>query len=182
MGMGPNALPWAHSNNLDAFIDELNILLMAGQLPSSGSNTYGAGTPQSPRVIVNARDAIRTYLASLPYTKAITGISTASPCVLTVSNHGLVTGQTVTVAGVTGGNFSTPINATFTVNVVSNNTFTLLTTGGTPVPVNRTSGGTSLNLSAANISLSAGFPDLIRDRVRSAVHLLITSPDFTIQK
>jgi hypothetical protein len=39
-----------------------------------------------------------------------------------------------------------------------------------------------LNVSASSVSVAAGFPDLVRDRVRSAVHLLITSPDFTTQK
>ncbi len=170
MGIGPGGLPWTHDTNLNAFLDELNTLLMAGQLPSTGTNSYG-----TPRVIVNAKDAIRTYLVTLPFTKAITTISTASPCVLTVSAHGMTNGQTVTISGVTGGNFSgAGINGTFTVANVTTNTFT--------VGVNRTSGGATVVLTAANIATPAGFPDLVRDRVRGAVHLLITSPDFTTQK
>ena len=156
MGTGPGGLPWAHNSNIGALIDELNTLLMGGQLPAS------------------AKAIIQTYVQTLPYTKAITAISTASPCFLTVSAHGFTVGQSVTIAGVTGGNFSAPINGTFNVTSVTTNTFA--------VGINRTSGGTTLGLTAASAVPAGGFPDLIRDRIRAVVHLLVTSPDFTIQK
>ncbi len=171
MGIGPGGLPWAHNNNLNALIDELNTLLMAGQLPSTGTNNYVS----NPRVIVNAKDAIRNYVITQAYGKTITAISTASPCVITANGHGLTNGQTVTIAGVIGGNFSAPINGTFTVAGATTNTFN--------VGINRLSGGTALgSLSGATATGTAGYSDQIRDRIRSVVHLLITSPDFTIQK
>ena len=156
MGTGPGGLPWAHNSNLGALIDQLNTLIMGGQLPAS------------------AKAIIQTYAQTLPYTKAITAISTASPCFLSLSAHGFTAGQSVTIAGVTGGNFSAPINGTFNVAGITTNTFS--------VGINRTSGGTTLNLTNANVVPAGGFPDLLRDRVRAIVHLLVTSPDFTIQK
>ena len=122
----------------------------------------------------SAKAIIQTYVQTLPYTRAITAISTASPCFLTVSAHGFTVGQSVTIAGVTGGSFSAPINGTFNVTSVTTTTFA--------VGVNRISGGTTLGLTAASAVPAGGFPDLIRDRVRAIVHLLVTSPDFSIQK
>ena len=94
---GPGGVPWTNDVNLGALIDQLNTLLLAGRLPSTGTNTYTL----PPRNIVNARQAILDY----------------------VSN---------------------------TSNIAYNNT--------TPSDTNK------------------------RDRVRAIVHLLITSPDYTIQK
>jgi len=165
MGIGPGGLPWAHNSNLGALVDELNTRLCAGQLPSV------------PTVIapIPAKTIISNYVQTLPYGKTITAISTASPCVITANGHGLTNGQSVTIAGVIGGNFSAPINGTFTVGGATTNTFN--------VGINRMSGGTALgSLSGATASPSAGYPDQLRDRVRAVIHLIITSPDFTIQK
>ena len=157
MGIGPGGLPWAHNSNVNALIDELNTRLCAGQLPAA------------------AKTIISTYAQTLAYGKTITAITTASPCVLTASGHGMTNGQTVTIAGVIGGNFSAPINGTFTVAGATTNTFN--------VGINRLSGGTALgSLAGATASPAAGYPDQLRDRVRAIVHLIITSPDFTIQK
>jgi hypothetical protein len=49
------------------------------------------------------------------------------------------------------------------------------------VPVTRTS-SSGQNITNARISIVGGFPDLVRDRIRAVVHLMVTSPDFTIQK
>ncbi|MGL4398968.1 MAG: hypothetical protein ACRCXD_03790, partial [Luteolibacter sp.] len=172
MGIGPGGLPWAHNNNLGALVDQLNLRLMAGQFPSTGTNDYTT----NPRTIVNARQAIQDYVATLPYGKAITAISVANPSVLTLNGHGLTTGETVTISGVTGGptGFATAMNAAHTVTVTGTNTFT--------VGVNRASGGTTLVLTNAKATPQIGFTDQLRDRVKSVVHFMTISPDFTIQK
>ena len=171
MGAGPGGLPWAHNNNLGALIDQFGLLLMAGQLPSTGTNTY-----TTPRVILNAKQVIQDYVSTLPYGKSITAMSVASPSVLTLNGHGLTTGETVTISGVSGGptGFATAMNATHTVTVTGTNTFT--------VGVNRTSSTPTLVLTNANATPQIGFNDQLRDRIKAVVHLMVTSPDFTIQK
>ena len=248
MGIGPGGLPWAHNTNLDALIDELGTRLMAGKLSSTGTNDYAS----NPRVIVNAKQAIKDYVQTLPLTKSVTASSAAVITNITVAGHGLTSGTSVTIAGISGGTFIPSINGTFTITVTGPNTFTVpvtctnsasanltsatatpnggnaapitaltgsttLTTNGhgmavgqsvtisgvtggtfTPsvngtftiisttnntftVPVTRQS-GTGVSFTNATVSPASGFPDLLRDRIRSVVHLLVTSPDFTIQK
>ncbi len=92
---------------------------------------------------------------------------------VTANAHGLPNGQTVTISGVTGGSFNPSINGTFAIVNPTTNTFL--------VPVTRTN-STGVNYTNAVANIVGGFPDLIRDRVRGVVHLLVTSPDFTIQK
>jgi uncharacterized protein (DUF1800 family) len=244
MGEGPGGVPWLHNNNLGAFVDKMNLLLMAGQLPSTGTNNYTT----SPRTIVNAKSVITDYAQSLPYDKTVTNVTTAALTTVTVTAHGYSTGNQVTIAGVTG---FTAINGTHTITVTGPNTFTVPVTcttttavltsanatvsgvsksitglsgfcsvsltnhgfatgqpitlfgvaGGafTPaingshivindgntnsflVPVTRTSSSGQSNTNA-RVSIVGGFPDLIRDRIRAIVHLMVTSPDFTIQK
>jgi len=138
--------------DIDALIDELNTRLMGGQLPAA------------------AKTIIRNYVATLPYTKAITAVTVANPCVITVSAHGLSTGQNVTISGVTGGSFTPAINGTFPATVLTANTFS--------VPVSRND-STAVGLTNAAISPVATNQ---RDRIRAVVHLIVTSPDFAIQK
>ena len=104
--------------------------------------------------------------------KSITGLS--GFCSLSVTSHGLTTGQTITLYGVTGGAFTPAINAAH-VAINNGNTNSFL------VPVTRTS-STGLSTTNARISIVGGFPDLIRDRIRVVVHFIVTSPDFIIQK
>jgi hypothetical protein len=238
MGTGPGGLHWAHNNNLGAFIDALNTLLMAGQLPPA------------------AKTVVQNYAATLPLTRTIASFNSSYMTTVTVNGHGFTDGQSVTIAGVTGGSFSTPagstpINATHVLTVTGPNTFTIpirctnagvtltsatatsggntlpitginghaivntstnhgLTSGSTitiagvtggtyspsmngtfaitvtdndsfVVPVTRTS-DTGVNVASSTVSIAGDFPDLIRDRVRAVVHLIVTSPDFTIQK
>lgn len=73
---------------------------------------------------------------SLAETGTITGATNASPVVITSANHGLSTGQQVTVAGV-GGN--TNANGTFTVTAIDANSFSLNGSTGNSA---YTSGGT----------------------------------------
>jgi uncharacterized protein (DUF1800 family) len=155
MGVGPGGAPWASDANLNALIDELGTLLTGGQLPAA------------------AKTIIRNHAASLGLL-TITNISTASPCFLTANGHGYSVGQQVTISGVVGGNFSAPINGTFAITSVTTNTFS--------VGINRTSGGAALNLANARVVAVSPSTTHLRDRVRAIVHLIVTSPDYTIQK
>ena len=69
-------------------------------------------------------------------TGSITGATNATPIVITSTAHGLITGDRVTIVNV-GGN--TAANGTWTVTLVSANTFSLQTSVGNGV---YTSGGT----------------------------------------
>jgi uncharacterized protein (DUF1800 family) len=97
MANGPGGVPWTNDVNLNALIDKLSTLLLAGQLPSTGVNNYAS----TPRNIVNAKQVIYDYVRS-------------------------------------------------TTNISYSNT--------TPTTTQK------------------------RDRLRAIVHLIVTSPDFTIQK
>ncbi len=248
MGTGPGSLAWAHDNNLNALIDELNTRLMAGKLSSTGANNYAS----NPRVIVNAKAAIRDYVVTLPYTRAVTGTAATTLTSVTVANHGLTSGTNVTLASVGGTGFTPSINGTFAITVTGPNTFTVpvactnaaptLTTatatpsGGSAMPISALGGYTTVTVSSHGLTAGqsvtisgviggtfspslnssfaiqsvpssstfvvpvtrvsgtgvsytsavavppAGYPTLLRDRVRAIVHLLVTSPDFTIQK
>ena len=75
-------------------------------------------------------------------TSTIGSISVASPCTITTTAvHRLITGDVVTMSGVTGGNFSQSINGTFTVTMTSATTFT--------VPVSRID-NTTVTLNSAS--------------------------------
>jgi uncharacterized protein (DUF1800 family) len=105
--------------------------------------------------------------------KPITGLSGLST--VYVNNHGLATGQTTNISGVTGGSFSPAINGTHTV-----------TNNGDPnsflVSVTRLS-NTGQNTSSARVSIPDVYTDIfLKLRIREIVHLIVTSPDFTIQK
>ncbi len=246
MGLGPGGLPWVHDNNLNALIDELNTRLMGGKLPSTGTNNYAS----NPRVIVNAKAAIRDYVVTLPYNRTVSTTAATALATITVNNHGLTSGTSVTIAGVSGSGFT---NGTYTITVTGPNTFTVPTActstslnlasatatpaGGSALPITAISGFTTVTASAAHLltagqsvtisgitggtfspsingtftihsvpgsttlvvpvtrvsssgvsyaasvlATPGGFTDLVRDRLRSVVHLLVTSPDFTIQK
>ncbi len=73
---------------------------------------------------------------ALQETGSITGATNASPIVITSANHGLTTGQRVTITGV-GGN--TNANGTWTITVIDANTFSLNGSTGNSA---YTSGGT----------------------------------------
>ena len=61
MGIKPGGTTaWTNNENVNALIDQLNTLLMAGQLPSTGTNNYAA----NPRVIVNARQSIYDFVTN----------------------------------------------------------------------------------------------------------------------
>lgn len=142
---------------ISALIDELSNLLVGGPLLS----------------------ATKTEIENFVKGKRITGIATGNPCTVTAPSHGLTTGASVTISGVTGGTFSPTINATYVITKTGNDTFT--------VPVNF-SNATGLNVSAAyapfNFPYTIGSPTntQMRDRVRAIIHLIITSAEYAVQK
>lgn len=160
LGAGPQpAQVWTSNANLGTLIDRLNTLLLAGQLPAT------------------AKMLIQNFVGG-----QIAAIGVGNPATLTMpAPHGLKTGDVVTITGVTGGTFTGgSINATFTITVPANspNTFT--------VPVNCTSVA-GLNLGNSNAGIipytnATPTPTAIRDRLRAIVHLILTSPDYTIQR
>lgn len=157
---------WTSNANVPTLIDQLNTLLLAGQLPA------------------NAKTAIQNFLF-----RPITGISAApsNPSVITSVGHGLVTGDSITISGVTGGTFTPTINGTFTVTVPFLNppTNTLPDPDHFTVASNHSAGATTLtNAYFSSIPYTNTGPTstMIRDRLRAIVHLILTSPDFTIQR
>lgn len=67
--------------------------------------------------------------------KTITGITTATPGVVTVASHGLVDGQRVVITKLTGNIGQELNNNTYVVDVLSSSTFALYDVYGAPIPV-----------------------------------------------
>jgi hypothetical protein len=159
---GNTGVPWTHNQNIAQLIDHLSLLLTADQMPAA------------------AKTIIRD-LVSLP----ITSISTGNPCTVTTSRpHGYTTGQSVCISGVTNGTFSSSVNSSTTPRVITvngANTFTF--------PVNCTAAPNSSGLTNAHASQitydqGSGTPSATdrQNRFRAILHLILSSPDFTIQR
>ncbi|MGV3661151.1 MAG: DUF1800 family protein [Prosthecobacter sp.] len=166
LGLGApaaNTVPWTHNQNLDTLISHLCTLLMADQMPAQ------------------ARAIIRNFVAT-----PISSIQATSPCTINTSvPHKLSTGATVLVSGVTNGTFSSTLNSTTTtrtVTVVDADTFTLTGVNCTAVP--NASGLTNAHVSTVLYNNGTTSPSDTnkRDRLRAIIHLILTSPDFTIQR
>lgn len=166
------SVPWTHNQNLDALIDQMDTLLMSGQLSDQ------------------AKLVIKNFIAT-----PISSISVASPCTVTTTiPHNLNTGDTVCISSVTNGTFSSTLNNTTTirgVTVLSPTTFRLdgggLTTNANPVNCTaapNASGLTNAHVSVVTYNQGTTTPTNTnrRDRIRSLLHLILTSPDFTIQR
>ena len=166
LGLGvptSNTLPWTHNQNIAQLIAQLNSLLVGGQLP--------------PNVINQVRDFVSLRIASI-------GTGLTSCTVTTISPHGFVTGDSVVISGVTTGTFGSSLNSTSTartVTVTGSNTFT--------IPVSCAIVPTATGLANAHVSMipydnGSTTPSVTqrRDRLRSILHLILTSPDFTIQR
>ena len=85
----------------------------------------------------------------------------------------------VTISGVTGGTFSPTINGTYTFTVTALNQFTVSGVNCSSIA--------GLNLTNAVFSAvaydnAAPSATHIRDRLRAILHLILTSPDYTIQR
>ena len=160
LGLGAGsatAEAWTSNTNLPVLIDRLNTLLMAGQLSSS------------------AKTIIQNFLT---YERSIASIARGNPCtVTTTAAHGLVSNESITIAGVSGGTFSPTINGTYTVTVTGASTFT--------VPVNFSAGtatATNARVSYVPYTNAAPTDTQKRDRLRSIIHFILSSPDYTIQR
>jgi hypothetical protein len=166
LGAPPDSTkPWTHNENIAALIDQLSTLLTAGQLPAQ------------------ARTIIRNFV-SLPITSISTG--TTSCTVTTSVAHGYSTNDSVVISGVSDGTFGSSLNNTTTartITVTGPTTFT--------IPVSCTVAPSSTGLANAHVSLSAitynngttsPSDTNKRDRLRAIIHLILASPDYTIQR
>lgn len=169
IGLGPpssTSVPWTHNQNIERLIDHLSVLLTADQMPAQ------------------ARQIIRNFVST-----PISAISVGSPCTVTTAvPHNLATGDTICISGVTNGTFSSSLNSTTTTRTITVDSPTTFRLNGTN-SVNCTSAPNASGLANAHVSTviynqgSTGPSNANRrDRIRSLVHLILTSPDFTIQR
>ena len=173
LGAGPQTgQKWTSNANLPTLIDRMNTLLLGGSLR--------AGTKTEIVKFLN---------------QTITSVTTGSPCTINVPGHGLSVGDTITIVGSSGGTFSgadTNLNGTFLVSAIEpvvapavSGWFRLRNTANT-TNLNCTS-TVGLSLTSAYFSTVA-YTDSgpstteIRDRLRSVLHFILTSPDYTIQR
>jgi uncharacterized protein (DUF1800 family) len=168
LGLGAPAntgFPWTHNQNIGVLVDQMALLLTANQLNPS------------------AKAIIRDFV-SLP----IASIGTGNPCVVnTVRPHGYATGQTVCISGVTGGTFSTAgvfgsSSTARTITVVDEDTFTVSGVSCTAAPNAAQVADAHASQVIYNQGSSTPSATERRDRIRSILHLILTSPDFTIQR
>ena len=169
LGLGAAPQPtqaWTSNANVGTLIDQLNTLLLAGQLPPA------------------AKTAIQDLLLLGGQVASVTTAASPNACTLNTSAaHGLAVGDSVTVTGITGGTWSgasTTGNGTFFVTAVPTTTSLKLAsavTGGNNLIC---SNATGLVLTSANVGIISYAS--ARDRVRTIVHLILTSPDYTIQR
>ncbi len=166
LGLGAPAVstvPWTHNQNLMTLINHLSVLLTADQMPAQ------------------AKTIIRDFVAT-----PIASIEVGSPCrIHTTVPHKLTTGSSVVLSGVGNGTFSQVVNNTTTartVTVVDADTFTLTGVNCTAAP--NASGVANAHVSVIpyNNGTTAPGTTNMRDRLRTILHLILTSPDFTIQR
>jgi uncharacterized protein (DUF1800 family) len=162
---------WTSNANLPTLVDRLSTLLAAGQLPPA------------------AKTVILQFLGG--QVASITTATSPNACTFNMSSaHGLQVGDPVTVTGITGGTWSGASangNGSFFVTEVPTTTSFKLataTTGGTTLRCTSTAGLSLTNSTAAIIPYTNVGPSAtnMRDRLRTIVHLILTSPDFTIQR
>jgi uncharacterized protein (DUF1800 family) len=189
--------PWDPTGvSVETLVDRLNVFLMAGQLPSSGTNTY-----YPTRSIPNVKQAIVDTIVTKPLhpTAGISG--PGEPIVLTTTNpHCLTTGDKVFFSHSMGDTAFTglehfyftysapydwgtsyPFNPESVhrgypvlchpVTVLSANSFSIPGTRKNPSTVN-TNG----------VSVSLMTYDAPMNRLYYAVNLILNSPDFIIQR
>lgn len=166
LGLGAppvNSVPWTHNQNISTLIDHLSLLLTANQMPT------------------DAKNIIRNFVST-----PIASIEVASPCrVNTTVPHKLATGASIVLSGVTNGTFSQTVNNTTTartITVVDADTFILTGVNCTAAP--SAAGVANAHVSIIPYSNGTTTPSDTnkRDRLRAILHLILTSPDFTIQR
>lgn len=100
------------------------------QPAGSTTMTVNVAGPQTNIVVAGIANPVKSkvYLdilsqsSSVPISSVATG---SSATITTTIPHGLASGETVTISGVSGGTFNPPINGTFTATVGSATTFTV---------------------------------------------------------
>ncbi|MFN7565435.1 MAG: DUF1800 family protein, partial [Prosthecobacter sp.] len=165
LNLGPptnTGVPWTHNQNTAELINQFDRLLQAN-------------------LSTSARTTIRNLLGL-----QISSIAATSPCTVTTAvPHGYTTGQSVCISGVTNGTFSQTLNSTSTARVITvtgTNTFTVTGVNCTAAP--NASGLTNAHASQIIYNQGTTTPGASerRDRIRAILHLILTSPDFTIQR
>lgn len=164
LGAAPTTtVPWTHNQNIATLINHMSVLLTSDQLSTS------------------TKSRIRNFVS-----QPIASITTGNPCTVNTNGpHGYTTGQSVNVSGVAGGTFSPTLNSTSTayvITVVDADTFTMTGVNCTAAP----SAGNLTNAHASQVIYNQGSTNPSaterRDRFRAILHLILTSPDFTIQR
>jgi uncharacterized protein (DUF1800 family) len=159
-------VPWTHNQNIPTLIDQLSTLLSASQLSA------------------NTKTVIQNFVARPIASIAPGTVPASSPCVVTtVGNHGYNTGDSVVISGVIGGTFSSSLGSTTaarTITVTGPATFTVTGVTCTVAP----DSVASAHVSPVTYNMGTPTPgnDNRRDRLRGIIHLILTSPDFTIQR
>jgi uncharacterized protein (DUF1800 family) len=167
LGLGAPAnggLSWTHNQNLAGLIDQISTLLGAGQLSASAKAVI--------------KNFVSTPIASI-------GVHASSCTVTTSVPHNLNSGDTVLISGISDGTFggvAGSLNSTTVLRTITKtgaDTFT--------IPLACTVAPSAAGLANAHVSVvpyNQGAPNDIhkRDRLRSIVHLILTSPDYTIQR
>lgn len=168
LGAGPQTgQVWTSNANVGTLIDRLNTLLMAGQLPSG------------------AKTVIQKFIGG-----PITSVTTGSPCTFNISGgHSLAAGDTVIITGITGGTYTgadADGNGTFLVSAagLTSTAFRVTNTAGTTNLNCPATPGTLTGSNAGVVQYTNGSPSAaeIQNRLRAILHLILTSPDYTIQK
>ena len=166
LGAGPQiGQVWTSNANIGTLIDRLNTLLLGGTLPAG------------------AKTAILSFIGG-----QISAVSIGSPCTINMgaTAHGLLVGDSVTVTGITGGTWSgasTTGNGTFTVaSVPTSTTLTLTNLNCTSTSTNGGLNLTNSNLGIISYTNASPTAQNITDRLRAIIHLILTSPDYTIQR
>ncbi len=162
-------VPWTHNQNLSVLVDQLSTLLTAGQLSSSAKTVI--------------KNFVSTPIASISLSGMACTVTTTVP-------HKLTTGDTVLISGVTGGTFggtASALNNTTTTRVVTVTGLTNGTSTTFTIPLSCTIVPTSYTNSHVSViqynqGTTAPSDTNKRDRLRSILHLILTSPDFTIQR
>ncbi|MDH4455649.1 MAG: DUF1800 family protein [Verrucomicrobiota bacterium] len=164
LGAAPTTtVPWTHNQNIATLINHMSMLLTSDQLSTA------------------TKSRIRNFVS-----QPITSITTGNPCTVNTNGpHGYATGQSVCISGVAGGTFSVSVNSNSTarvITVVDADTFTMTGVNCTVAP----SAGNLANAHASQVIYDQGNAnpgaDQRRDRFRAILHLILTSPDFTIQR
>ncbi len=161
-------VPWTQNQNLAELINQLSTLLMAGRLPQP------------------AKDIIKNFIAT-----PITSIGTGNPCLVTTTvAHGLKTGDVVLVSGVADGTFGGVANSLNNTNTTRAVTVTGPTDGTSTtftIPLSCTiapTGLTNAHVSVIPYNQGDTTPNVTDKlgRLRTIIHLILTSPDYTIQR